>query len=293
MENFIISDGEFRLFRELIYRVAGISLTDAKRSLVQSRLGKRLRHYNLTSFMDYYRILEEDTGGIIELPEFINCITTNKTDFYREEHHFSFVTKSIVPEYVAAARVGRLDRRIRVWHAGCSTGEEPYTMAMTLLEALDGKGDWDVRLLASDLDTNVLNIAQRGVYNVERVEAIPNPLLRKYFLRSRSFDDPEYMAKPVLKSLIKFKQINLTAEGWPIRSDVRFDIIFCRNVVIYFDKPTQRRLFERFAGLLKPGGYLFIGHSESLIDVSDAFVSLGKTIYRLPSRVLDARELAA
>lgn len=272
---------QFNRFRKLVYEHAGISLPDAKIQMVRSRLSRRLRANRLTEFADYYTLLT-GPGSADEMREFINCITTNKTDFFREQHHFDFVANTIVPAHVDAARYGIADRCIRIWHAGCSTGEEPYTMAMTLLEALEGKGDWDIRLLASDLDTNVLDTAERGVYDADRVETIPQSLLRKYFLRSRADGEPRYMAKPVLKDLIKFKQINLTVGVWPIRSDVRFDMIFCRNVIIYFDKPTQQRLFDRFSRLLRPGGYLFIGHSESLHGVSDAFTPVGQTIYRLP-----------
>jgi len=277
-DDFDISDRQFQLFRDLIYKSAGISLSDAKRQLVKSRLGKRLRHHGLKSFGDYYDLIMSNTAEVTAL---VNSITTNKTDFFREEHHFEFVANQIVPRFVAAASQG-MPRRIRVWHAGCSSGEEPYTMAITLLEAMDGKGSWDIKLLATDIDTDVLAAAERGVYDADRASTIPNAMLRKYFLRRQDGENAFYKVKPVLRDLVKFKKINLTDDIWPIRSDVQFDIVFCRNVVIYFDKPTQQKLFAGFARVLKPEGHLFIGHSESLLGVSTAYESIGHTIYRLP-----------
>jgi chemotaxis protein methyltransferase CheR len=280
MSDIVITDKQFHQFRDLIYEVAGISLSDAKRQLVQSRLGKRLRHHNLSSFGDYYDIVISNDA---EMTTFVNCITTNKTDFFREGHHFDFVRTRFVPNLVATAKLGRGPKRIRVWHAGCSTGEEPYTMAITLLEALEGEGNWDIKLLASDIDTNVLETAERGIYDGDRITDIPTALRCKYFLRNQTDGEVRYKAKPILQELIKFKPINLTQEPWPIRSDVQFDIVFCRNVIIYFDKPTQKRLFQRFESVLKPDGFLIIGHSESLLGVSGAFNSLGQTIYQLPA----------
>lgn len=282
MEEYILKDAEFRQFRELIYKLTGIALAEGKRQLVKSRLSKRLRHYNLGTFQDYYDLVVAQGESGPEITELVNCITTNKTDFFREPHHFQFVSRNIIPEMIKQARWGSIPRRLRIWHAGCSTGEEPYTLAMTLAEALRGEGHWDVRQLASDIDTQVLAHAARGVYERERVSPVPEPLLKHYFLRGRDEKSDFVKVRDELRRQITFKQINLLESPWPIRPDVRFDIIFCRNVVIYFDKPTQRRLFARFQEMLRPGGYLFIGHSESLLGVSDAFESLGRTIYRLP-----------
>jgi chemotaxis protein methyltransferase CheR len=281
MSDITITDNQFRLFRDLIYKVAGISLSDAKRQLVQSRLGKRLRHHELGSFGAYYDLVMSSDA---ELTTFVNCITTNKTDFFREEHHFQFVRTQIVPRMISDGKRGLAPSRIRAWHAGCSTGEEPYTMAMTLLEALGGEPNWDVKLLASDIDTDVLASAERGIYESDRIAGIPDVLLRRYFERSRTDEEVRYRTKPVLRDLIKFKQINLTKTPWPIRGDVQFDIVFCRNVIIYFDKPTQKELFQRFERVLKPGGHLIIGHSESLLGVTNSFHSLGQTIYQLPTQ---------
>jgi chemotaxis protein methyltransferase CheR len=282
MEDYILQDTEFRLFRDLIYRLTGIALADGKRQLVKSRLTKRLRYYHLERFQDYYDLVMAQGESGPETTEMVNCITTNKTDFFREPHHFQFVGNKLLQEKIQQARWGQVPRRLRVWHAGCSTGEEPYTLAMTLAEALQGEGHWDVRQLASDIDTDVLAHAARGIYEMERVDPVPEPLLKKYFLRGQGEQSGFVKVRDELRQQITFKQINLLDSLWPIRHDVRFDMIFCRNVVIYFDKPTQRRLFARFQEWLRPGGYLFIGHSESLLGISDAFESLGQTIYRLP-----------
>ncbi|HVT12742.1 MAG TPA: protein-glutamate O-methyltransferase CheR [Fimbriimonadaceae bacterium] len=272
---------EFLAFRELIHRHTGIFLADAKHALVNARLRRRLLFHNLDSFTDYYRILIEEGVNGGEFREMINCITTNKTDFFREPHHFEFVRDVFLPEMQHLASVRLVPRKIRVWHAGCSTGEEPYTMGMTLMESLANFQAWDVRQLASDIDTNVLDFAEAGIYDQERIDKVPETLRQRYFMKGKGKRDGLYKVVPPLRSLVTFRQINLLADQWPIRSDVRFDVIFCRNVMIYFDKPTQKKLLERFSSLLRPGGYLLIGHSESMLGLSDRYESLGKTIYRL------------
>lgn len=277
-----LSDQEFGLFRKLIHDQTGIALSDAKRQLVKSRLQKRLRLHSLKSYGEYYEMVVAEGAGGNELRELINCITTNKTDFFREPHHFRYVQEQIIPDLQAKARMGRIPRKLRVWHAGCSTGEEPYTLAMVLSEHLHKDAIWDARQLASDIDTNVLAHAAAGVYEEEKVLQIPENLQRKYLLRGKDKNSSLYKVRDSLKERIAFRQINLLEDPWPIRSDVQFDMIFCRNVVIYFDKDTQRKLFRRFQGVLKPGGHLFIGHSENLLGISTAYDSVGGTIYRLP-----------
>lgn len=271
-----ISDQEFRLFQELVRTHTGIALTEQKRNLVSSRLGRRLRALGLASFKGYYDYLTAAEGQD-ELENFINAITTNKTDFYREQQHFEFLGKEILPTWKAqAARTG--ERRIRIWSAGCSTGEEPYTIAITLRESLENLLAWDVRILASDIDTQVLAQAAQGIYPAERVAEIPRPILERYFLRGVGAQAGLVRVTKELRTLVTFRRINLLEEPWPIRT--QFDCIFCRNVIIYFDKPTQSRLMERFATYLKTDGYLFLGHSESLYGVSDRFAFLRNTIYR-------------
>lgn len=273
---FTISDREFRLFQDLVKASTGIDLTEHKRNLVCSRLSKRLRALGLPSFGRYHDYLIAETGQA-ELEHFVNAITTNKTDFYRENWHFEFLEQEIVPALKArAARTG--ERRIRIWSAGCSSGEEPYTIAITLREAIENLSAWDVRILASDIDTEVLARSAKATYPEERVAEIPRPLLERSFLQGTGEQAGLVQVAQEVRNLVTFRRINLLEEPWPIRTV--FDCIFCRNVIIYFDKPTQRRLMERFATYLKEDGYLFLGHSESLYGLSDQFAFLRNTIYR-------------
>lgn len=271
-----ISDQEFRLFQDLVKVHTGIALTEHKRNLVCSRLGKRLRALGLVSFRRYYEYLNAEAGHT-ELEHFVNAITTNKTDFYRERAHFDFLEQEMVPAWKArAARTGQ--RRIRIWSAGCSSGEEPYTIAITLRNAIENLLAWDVRILASDIDTEVLDRAAKGVYSAERVAEIPRSILERYFLQGTGAHAGFVQVAPAVRNLVTFRRINLLEESWSIQT--LFDCIFCRNVIIYFDKPTQRRLMERFASFVEDDGYLFLGHSESLYGMSDQFTSLRNTIHR-------------
>jgi chemotaxis protein methyltransferase CheR len=289
LQEYELTDREFAQFRDFIYKTAGISLSDAKKQLVRSRLQKRLRTHGLSSYQQYFDMVVRENGSGTETTALINCVTTNKTDFFREPHHFDYIRKTVVPQIVQRSRMTGAPHRITAWHAGCSTGEEPYTLGITMQEALKAYPGWSYGQLASDIDTNVLASAQDGIYSADRVETIPNDLRSKYFTRLQDEDGLRYRVLPTLREPITFRQVNLTIEPWPINPTARFDIIFCRNVIIYFDRPTQQKLFRRFASILKPGGYLFIGHSESLHGVSEAYENLGKTIYRLPA----AAELGA
>ncbi len=206
----------------------------------------------------------------------INCVTTNKTDFFREAHHFDFLRDHVFPDLLAAARNGG-PRRLRIWSAGYSTGEEPYTLAMAIREHFGPPPGWDVKILASDIDSDVLARAEEGVYDGQRLRDIPADLRGKYFLAGRGQDDGYYKVHPDLLELIAFRRINLMREAWPIHTT--FNVILCRNVIIYFDRPTQQRLFERMAELLSPDGFLIVGHSENLFGITDLFVPLGNTIY--------------
>ncbi|MER2582506.1 MAG: protein-glutamate O-methyltransferase [Candidatus Competibacter sp.] len=273
---FEFSDRDFQHVRQIINRIAGISLADGKRELVYSRLSRRLRHLGLSRFEDYCQLLETGENNV-ELGEFVNALTTNLTSFFRESHHFDFLAKELLPALIRERNAG--DRRIRIWSAGCSTGEEPYSIAMVLRETLPTAG-WDVKILATDLDSNVLATAERGVYEESRVKDISEMRLRRWFQKGRGEQSGLVRVVPMLRELITFRRLNLM-EDWPMRGP--FDIVFCRNVVIYFDKPTQRVLFERFADQLIDQGYLFVGHSESLFKVTDRFVPLGKTIYQRSS----------
>ena len=268
---FDFTDADFEHIRALVYRHAGISLSDAKRNLVYSRLARRLRRLNLVSFTVYTDYLEQHLDT--ELTEFLNSITTNLTSFFRENHHFETLRNQVLPELMA----GDSGRRIRIWSAGCSTGEEPYSIAMTVKETVPASSTCDVKILATDLDTNVLQKARDGVYDAERVQQIPPARLRHWMRRGSGANTGQVRVISELQDMIQFNQLNLM-ENWPMRGP--FDVIFCRNVVIYFDKDTQRRLFERFADLMAPDAYLFVGHSETLYKVTDRFELQGQTVYR-------------
>jgi len=266
---FPMSQKNFDQVKEVAYALTGIKLTDHKKNMIYSRLARRIRQRGLNSFDDYCHLLNQQ--GNDEATEFVNAITTNLTSFFRENHHFEYLKNSVFPELI---KKNSASRRVRVWSAGCSTGEEPYSIAICLSEQMP-IGSWDIKVLATDLDTNVVAHAKRGVYQDDRIESIDEGRSRKWFLRDAN--GSEVRVKRSLQELITFKPLNLL-ERWPMKGP--FDVIFCRNVVIYFDKETQKKLFNRYADMLAPGGYLFIGHSENLHKVCNRFESLGKTIYR-------------
>ena len=272
MQNeYALQDGDFRKIAKLVMDSTGIVLSDKKRAFVHGRLGRRLRVLGLSDFRQYTMLLESQDGDD-ERRMLINAVTTNHTSFFREPHHFDYLVQTVLPAIVQSRGAGAA--RLRIWSAGCSTGEEPYTLAMTLLEQQSLLAGWDVKILATDLDTNVVRHASEGVYDAERLETIP-AVFRKNYLSVR--DDGKFWIKDEVRELIRFAPLNLL-EDWPMRGP--FDLIFCRNVVIYFDKPTQRKLFDRYADLLRPEGWLFIGHSESLLNVTNRFSLVGRTIYR-------------
>lgn len=266
---FAFTDQDFETLRRMVMEHAGIALSDAKRQLIYSRLSRRLRALSLRSFSDYVRLLDGDNE---ELVNFVNAVTTNLTSFFRENHHFEYLAGELM-SYWTRSRAGK--RSIRIWSAGCSTGEEPYSIAMTMLERLPG--GWDFKLLATDLDTQVLATASAGIYAEERVNGIAPARLRRWFRQGKGANAGKVRVSPDLQSVITFKQLNLMND-WPMRQP--FDAIFCRNVIIYFDAPTKHRLAGRFAEQLTNDGHLFIGHSESLMRVSDRFELIGNTIYR-------------
>jgi chemotaxis protein methyltransferase CheR len=267
---FVLTDAEFEELRRLVREHTGISLADSKRELVYGRLARRLRHLRLNSFREYLDLLERDVHS--ELEEFTNAITTNLTSFFREPHHFEFLANQVLGEII---QKNAKTKRLRIWSAGCSTGEEPYSIAITLMENMERLRGWDVKLLATDLDSQVLAHGQAGVYSEDRFDRMPNARRSRWF---DAADKGKFRANEDLRSLITFKQLNLMHE-WPMKGP--FDVVFCRNVVIYFDKPTQKVLFDRMAQLQRVGDHLFIGHSESLFKVTDHYHLIGKTIYRM------------
>lgn len=269
---FIFTGDDFEQVRVLVHRHAGIHLSDSKANLVYGRLSRRLRSLQLQSFRDYLRYLHEHEHS--ELTEFLNCITTNLTSFFRENHHFEVLRDRVLPELISVARVRR---QLRLWSAGCSTGEEAYSLAMVLREVLPDNTGWNVKVLATDLDTRVLEIARAGEYDMERVRNVAFERLQRFFQCGTGSNLGKVRIGSELRQLITFKQLNLI-DTWPMRGP--FDVIFCRNVVIYFDLETQSRLFDRFADILGDDGYLFVGHSETLQKVTNRFELAGQTVYR-------------
>jgi chemotaxis protein methyltransferase CheR len=259
---------DFSALRALVKEHTGIHLTEQKRELVYGRLSRRLRALGLESFRTYRELLEKNEGD--ELVQFCNAITTNLTSFFRETHHFQYLREQLLSPRAADPRGLR---RLRFWSAGCSTGEEPYSLAMTIHEALPDVRRWDVRILATDLDTDVLARGARGLYDEDRVRNLSPERIERFFRRQGA----GFAVRDELKDLISFRELNLM-HTLPMKGPL--DAIFCRNVVIYFDKDTQRQLFARVAQLQGPGDILFLGHSENLFRVSDDYTLVGKTVYR-------------
>ena len=267
---FPMSDGDFNRIKELAKQRTGIELGDHKKEMIYSRIVRRIRSLSQPDFNHYLNYLESNLES--ELTNFINAITTNLTSFYREPHHFDYLTSTALPEIMKK----KAQRRLRIWSAGCSTGEEAYTLAITLNNAL-GKSDWNAKILATDLDTNVIQHGREGIYTQDRVGNLDTNIVRRNFDEISGGREPRFKIKPHIQQLITFNRLNLLGD-WPMKG--KFDVIFCRNVVIYFSKDTQRKLFDRYADILEPDGYLFIGHSETLHGVTKRFSSIGKTIYR-------------
>ena len=266
---FLFTDEDFAQISSLIYRYAGISLSRSKKEMVYSRLARRLRAKGLARFSDYLLLLEQ--GNEEELEQFTNCLTTNLTAFFREAHHFPILADH-------ALRRARSGTDLVLWCCAASTGEEPYSMAITTAEAFDTLSP-PVRILATDLDTQVLARARAGIYPMERLEKLPRQQVKRFFQRGTGSYAGMARVRSELQALVTFRQLNLRDETWPIRGPL--DAIFCRNVMIYFDKPTQRAILERFVPLLAPEGLLFAGHSESFHHAGDLFRPIGKTVYEL------------
>ena len=272
---FTFTGADFRFIRDLVAERTGIVLSENKRDLVYGRLSRRLRELGLLCFRDYCSLLEK--GESDEMVQFVNAITTNLTSFFREDHHFEFLGKTLLPALLEKKLKNNLPRRLRIWSAGCSTGEEPYSIAMVLKEVLGRDDKWDARILATDLDTKVLEKASSGVYEQQRVEGLTKNRLQRWIKKGSGNNAGKVRVSPELQEIITFKQLNLMND-WPMSGP--FDLIFCRNVVIYFNKPTQQVLFDRYAGLLDEDGHLFLGHSETMFQKTDRYRLIGKTIYQ-------------
>ncbi|HHQ41829.1 MAG TPA: protein-glutamate O-methyltransferase CheR [Chromatiales bacterium] len=266
---FRFTERDFRCIQRLVRELAGIELGAAKRELVYSRLSRRLRALGLDSFRAYCERLRSVPQ---ETAELLNAITTNLTAFFREPHHFEHLAREALP---AVLERRRDTRRVRIWSAGCSTGQEPYSIAMTVLERLPA--GWDLRILATDIDENALARARAGIYEADAVRALPRARLARWFLRGRGANEGRVRVRRELREAVCVRRLNLVGD-WPLRGPL--DVVFCRNTLIYFGKDTQRRIVERFADLLGAGGWLYLGHSESLFKVTDRFELVGQTIYR-------------
>ncbi|MFM7232628.1 MAG: CheR family methyltransferase [bacterium] len=268
-----LSDQEFEQLRELVYRQTGIDLSEGKRVLLASRLFRRINTLGLKSYGEYYQRVVSDRSGQ-EMEILINSITTNKTDFFRESHHFRYLQEVVFPRIRARAKGGV--PKLRIWSAGCSTGEEPYSIAMTIADAMGNGPRWDVRITATDLDTQVLAKAAAAIYPRERTEPVPTALAQRWL---RPTGQPnEVTVASELKAMMQFQQLNFVADRWPVQGP--YDAIFFRNVAIYFDRPTQDRILRRMVALLEPDGDLIVGHSESLHWLSDLVVPVANTVYR-------------
>ena len=265
---FSFSQEEFRFLAALANKRTGIVLADHKKDMIYSRLVRRLRVLDLKSFADYCDLMQGPSGDD-EIGNLVNAITTNLTSFFREKHHFDHLHKEVLTPLATST-----DKRLRIWSAGCSAGMEPYSIAMTVKSALKNIKTWDAKILATDIDTNMLNTGKSGEYVMEQFDNIPAEY--RSDVTQLKKEDRIRMSED-LKSMISFKPLNLL-EYWPMKGP--FDAVFCRNVVIYFDKPTQAKLFNRIADLIKPDGWLYIGHSENLFKVCDRFELVGRTIYR-------------
>lgn len=269
-------DSEFDFIRHLVYERSRINLSPDKRQLVSARLGKRLRATNLPTIGDYCRLLQSP-GADEELANLIDAISTNHTFFFRESSHFDFLRSVVVPEMLARSRMERWSR-FRVWSAACSSGEEPFSIAITLAEAMP-TFPWQVE--ATDISRRVLAKAASGIYSEEAVSRVPRELLRAHFQRGFGPQNGNYRVKSTLRDRVGFHHLNLLEGEPPFREP--FHVIFCRNVMIYFDRPTQDELVGRLVDRLIPGGYLFVGHSESLTQMRHSLQPIQPAVYRKPS----------
>ncbi len=304
-DNSIVQMGmrEFNLFRSLVQERTGIWLRDGKQIMLAARLSRRLRHHGLSNFADYYEYIRTVPPNSPEIRELINCVTTNKTSFFRERHHFDYLGRTLVPEMAARAAVGG-SRNIRIWSACCSTGEEPYSIAITLLEALETAqnartaartpspgmrpapsssvpitASWRIEVVATDIDTAVLQKASRAVYPLDSMQDIDLTLQKKYFLRGKDDMQGSVKIKSDVARLVQFKHVNLMENQWPLEGG--FDVIFFRNALIYFQQETQDIFLRKMARLLKPKGHLFLGNSEHIPWLNDIYEPLRQTMYRL------------
>ena len=266
---FAFEEEDFEAISALVKSLTGINLTRQKRELVYGRLAVRLRAMGLRTFREYRRVVAEDVQEQIRM---CNAITTNLTYFFREPHHFEHLRDQVLPVHCERAN----QKRLRVWSAGCSSGEEAYSIAMILLESLPQLQNWNVRILATDLDSDMLETAAAGEYAADRVKGLSEARLRRFFIEHKDHGSLTYVIRPEVRRMVTLRKLNLMQ---PLPMTGPLDVVFCRNTVIYFDKDTQRDLFARIAPLQRPGDLLYLGHSESLLSVSNDYESIGHTTY--------------
>jgi chemotaxis protein methyltransferase CheR len=270
-----VTSAEFKLLQELIHRETGIFLSDAKKALLVGRLSGRLRDLGLASFREYYEhVTEKDPQELVRM---LDCITTNETRFFREPQQFEFLEEQVIPRLKAEAEAGRRPKRIRVWSAASSTGEEAYSLAMTLLAHFPKESGWTIEIFGSDLSTRVLDRARSAVWLIERAREIPETYLKRYMLKGTGSQEGTMKAGPDLRPLVRFDRINLTAENYPVSG--KFDLIFCRNVLIYFNAETKAKVVNSLLKHMEPGGLLFLGHAESMLGMADRLRRVGPTVY--------------
>jgi chemotaxis protein methyltransferase CheR len=270
---------EYELFRQLVYKQTGINLGDQKMQLVRARLGKRLRAGNFRSYRAYYEHVKGDKSGR-ELHYLVDAISTNTTHLFREKQHFDFLAQTL-RDWLADRAWRERQREVRIWSAACSSGEEPHSIAMTAHDALHNAGGVGLKILATDICTAVLEKAKEGIYDAHRVGTVPSPFRHRYFTTIQHKPQPLVQVVPELRRLITFAYLNLMAEKFPFRYP--FDLVFCRNVMIYFDRPTQQAVVAKLARHIRPGGYLLIGHSESLNAIKHSLKYVRPTIYQKPA----------
>lgn len=272
---FKYTDRDYYRLSKLAYKHAGINFMEAKRELVYGRLQKRVRLHKMKSFKQYCDYLEADDNSD-EMRHFINAITTNVTSFFRESHHFEYLHDVIIPA-IQIKNKAVVKRDLRIWSAGCSSGKEPYSIAMVLRECISDIDSWDAKILATDLDSDILSIARQGVYPVDQIDGVSPERRKRWFRRGQGVNTNTVMVSSDIKNLVHFRRLNLISD-WPMKG--QFDCVFYRNVAIYFARESQIQIVDRIANYIKPGGYLIVGHSESLFGVTDRFESIGHTIYR-------------
>ncbi|MBL4791164.1 MAG: protein-glutamate O-methyltransferase [Kordiimonadaceae bacterium] len=267
---------EFKALQELVYKRTGIKLKDGKKEMVYMRISRRIRALGLEGFKDYLTYLTSKEG-VVETVDFVNAITTNLTRFFRESHHFTHLRKEVLNGKVEGNRRGLLKKKIRIWSAACSSGMEPYSIAMTVLASIPKGCGWDVQILATDIDTNMLEKGKLGVYSEGDMKDVPKPLLRRFV----NFENGNAIMSDEIKAIVHFKHLNLI-EAWPIKS--YFDAVFCRNVMIYFDNETQIRLVSRFVDQIDDQGMLYVGHAEALTATNPNLVNVGRSCFQVNSQ---------